>query len=43
MDFLNDSYEQYDLIYKSDLLFQESGEHYTPLKENAIMILKNLF
>ena len=35
MDFLNDTYEQYDLIYKSDLLFKGSGEHYTPFEDKC--------
>ena len=35
MHFLNDTYEQHDLIYKSDLLFQGSGEHYTSFERKC--------
>ena len=35
LDFLADTYKQYDLIYTSDRLFQGSGEHYTPFERKC--------
>ena len=35
LDFLADTYKHYDLIYTSDRLFQESGEHYTPFERKC--------
>lgn len=35
LDFLTDTYNQYDLIYTSDHLFQGTGEHYTPFERKC--------
>ena len=35
MDFLTDTYKQYDLIYTSDNLLQRSGDHYTPFERKC--------
>ena len=35
MDFLTDTYTQYDLIYTSNHLFQGSGEHYVPFERKC--------
>ena len=35
MEFLTDTYKQYDLIYTSDYLFQGSEEHYTSFERKC--------
>lgn len=35
LNFLMDTYKQYDLIYKSDFLFQGSGEQYTSFERKC--------